>query len=351
MELGIMLGNVPTSVPEREHFDSVLRQTDAAQRAGLTHILIGQHIVFEGSRWLQPIPLLARLAAGLDAHVRLCTQTLIGPIHHPVLLAEELATLDVVTEGRLTVGLGLGHIRKEYDTVGVPYNERGARQEELIEILKLMWTRERVTYEGRHFRLDDVATHIHPVQKPHPPIWIGAGADRGVRRAARLGDAWPITPKEPPGDLPRLVGRYLDYREQAGRSRNVRLPLRREIMIGRNRADALEKAVDVASAWYANMASATASSLYYDLDGIRTAMGDVIAQHWILGDAGECIAQLRAIAEAVPVDPIITRANWPGMSTEDTVAYIEMLGRELVPALAEIEPVRGERVSGASEPV
>ena len=87
MDFGIILGDIPTTVSERDHFDSILRQVEAAQRAGMNYILMGQHFMFEGSRWFQPVPVLARLAGELDPHVRLVTQILIAPLYHPVLLA------------------------------------------------------------------------------------------------------------------------------------------------------------------------------------------------------------------------------------------------------------------------
>lgn len=338
MELGIILGNIPTDVSEREHFDSILRQAHAAQEAGMTHILIGQHFHFEGSRWFQPVPVLARLAGELDSHVRLATQILIGPLYNPVMLAEELATLDVVTGGRLSVGLGLGYIPKEYDTFGIPFSQRGARLGEIIEILKLLWTQDRVTFHGKHYQLEDIPVHIKPLQKPHPPIWVGAGSDAGIRRAAHLADAWPITPQERPDELPALLGKYFDYRAEVGRSRAGRVPLRREIMIGRDRDDALQKAVAVASEWYLNMA-ATGHNTFVDPEGLLKSIPGVMAKHWILGDAEDCAQQLRDIGSAVPVDPIITRANWPAMSTQDSVDYIRLLGERLVPAVKEFQAV------------
>jgi alkanesulfonate monooxygenase SsuD/methylene tetrahydromethanopterin reductase-like flavin-dependent oxidoreductase (luciferase family) len=338
MDFGIILGDVPVTVSEKDHFDSILRQVEAAQRAGMNHILMGQHFIFERSRWLQPVPVLARLAGELDSHVRLVTQILIAPLYHPVMLAEELATLDVVTDGRLSVGLGLGYIPAEYEMFGVPFNERGARLNETIEILKLMWTQDRVSYQGQHFQLDDVPVHIRPIQQPYPPIWIGAGSPAGIRRAARLGDAWPITPQVKPADLAGQLGAFFDAREEAGRPRSGRQPLRREIMVGRDREDALAKAVKVASPWYINMAK-TGHNKYVDPEGLIASIPGVLAGHWVLGDAEDCARQLREIGAAVPVNPVITRANWPGMSPEESVAYIELLGEELIPALKDFESV------------
>jgi alkanesulfonate monooxygenase SsuD/methylene tetrahydromethanopterin reductase-like flavin-dependent oxidoreductase (luciferase family) len=338
MDFGIILGDIPTTVSEKDHFDSILRQVEAAQRAGMNHILMGQHFIFERSRWLQPVPVLARLAGELDPHVRLVTQILIAPLYHPVMLAEELATLDVVTDGRLSVGLGLGYIPAEYELFGVPFSERGARLNETIEILKLMWTQDRVSYRGKHFQLDDIPVHIRPLQRPHPPIWIGAGSPAGIRRAARLGDAWPITPQVKPAELAGQLGAFFDARAEAGRPRSGRQPLRREIMVGRDREDALAKAVEVASPWYLNMAK-TGHNKYVDPEGLIASIPGVLAGHWVLGDAGDCARQLREIGATVPVNPVITRANWPGMSPGESVSYIELLGEELIPALKDFESV------------
>jgi len=338
MEFGIILGDLPTTISERDHFDSILRQVEAAQRAGMTYILMGQHFMFEGSRWLQPVPVLARLAGELDQQVRLVTQIMIAPLYHPVLLAEELATLDVVTGGRISVGVGLGYIPREYDVLGVPFRERGARLNETIEILKLMWTQDRVSYDGRFFTLDDIPVHIRPIQRPHPPIWVGAGSPAGIERAARLGDAWPITPQVAPKDLPAQVSGFFDAREKAGRPRSGRQPLRREIMLGKNREEALATAVRVATPWYVNMLK-SGHYTYVDPDELVKSIPGVLSAHWVLGDADDCAAQLRAIGDSVPVNPVITRANWPGMTADESVAYIGMLGEQLIPSLKDYESV------------
>jgi alkanesulfonate monooxygenase SsuD/methylene tetrahydromethanopterin reductase-like flavin-dependent oxidoreductase (luciferase family) len=338
MDFGIILGDIPTTVTERDHFDSILRQVEAAQRAGMNHILIGQHFMFERSRWFQPVPLLARLAGELDQHVRLVTQILIAPLYHPVLLAEELATLDVVTGGRINVGVGIGYIPREYEVLGVPFNQRGSRLEETVLILKQMWTQDRVSYTGKHFTLSDVPVHIRPLQQPHPPIWIGAGSAVGIARAARLDAQWPITPQVAPQDLPEQLGGFFAEREKVGLPARGRQPLRREIMLGADYESALARAVEVATPWYVNMA-ATGHNKYVDPEGLINSIPGVLAKHWVLGSAEECAAQLRGIGSAVPVNPVITRANWPGMSADESVAYIDQLGRELIPLLADFAPV------------
>jgi alkanesulfonate monooxygenase SsuD/methylene tetrahydromethanopterin reductase-like flavin-dependent oxidoreductase (luciferase family) len=263
-----------------------------------------------------------------------------------VLLGEELATLDVVSGGRINVGMGIGYIPREYEIFGVPFNQRGSRLEETVLILKQMWTQDRVNFTGRHFTLEDVPVHIRPLQQPHPPIWIGAGSEAAIARAARLDAKWPITPQVAPRDLPEQLAGFFAAREAAGLQPRGRQPLRREIMVGADRGSALARAVAVATPWYVNMA-ATGHNKYVDPEGLVKSIPGVLSTHWVLGSPEECAAQLRAIGSVVPVDPVITRANWPGMSANESVAYIEQLGKQLVPLLADFEPV--EELTG--EPV
>jgi alkanesulfonate monooxygenase SsuD/methylene tetrahydromethanopterin reductase-like flavin-dependent oxidoreductase (luciferase family) len=336
MDFGILLSDRPTSVPPAEHFDGVLRAVEAAQKAGMNHIMLGQHFLFPGTRWLQPVPLLARLAGEVGPEVRLVTQIMIAPLYHPVLLAEELATLDIVTEGRLKIGLGLGYLNKEFEIFGVALDERAARFEETIAILKALWTNDRVTFEGRFWTLDDVPVHIRPVQEPHPEIWIGAESLSGVRRAARLGDKWPITPQLTAETLRERLTTYLDKRAELGKPLGKQ-PCRREIMLGADRDDALNKAVAVAEPLYLHMAKVGNTQI--DPEELKSKIRDVVAGHYVLGTAADCAEQLRELGAQFPVDPIVTRANWLTMSTEESVAYIESLGEELIPTLRDFESV------------
>ena len=136
MEFGILMGDQPVSTSAEEHLDLMLRKVEAAQKAGFTYLTIGQHYLYDGFRWFQPVPMLARLAAELDDHVRIGTTVLVGPLHHPVQLAEDLATLDVVTRGKLVVGIGTGYLPHEYEVFNKPYKQRYSLLEELIEQYK-----------------------------------------------------------------------------------------------------------------------------------------------------------------------------------------------------------------------
>jgi alkanesulfonate monooxygenase SsuD/methylene tetrahydromethanopterin reductase-like flavin-dependent oxidoreductase (luciferase family) len=322
MEFGVLLTDMPIAVSAQEHFDGILRQVEAAQRNGMSYILIGQHFVFREYRWLQPVPLLARLAAEVDPDVKLVTQVLIGPLYHPVLLAEELATLDIVSQGRLIVGLGLGYRTTEYETFGVPFKERGRRLDECIAVLKAMWTNDKVTFSGDFWHLDDVPVHIRPVQDPHPPLWIGADSRAGVMRAARLGDAWPIPPQVPVDQASRRIQAFVDERTRLGLPVGP-LPIRREVVVGRDREDATD--------WAVRRAGPSLGHMHQMNDtGVRVARDDptvdLVERSFVLGDLDDCTNQLQLLAAALPVNPVITRAGWPGMTSTDSVERLDSLG-------------------------
>lgn len=330
MEFGILMGDQPVSSPPSEHLDLMLRKVDAAQRAGFTYLTIGQHFLYDGYRWLQPIPLLARLAAELDDHVKLGTTVLIGGVHHPVILAEELATLDIITKGRLVVGLGTGYLPAEYETMGVSFKHRYRLLEEMIEVMSKLWSQDRVTHTGRFWQLDDVPTHLRPIQQPRPPIWLGAMKEMGVRRAARHGDVWTITPQQTVEQVNSLIRTYANERTSRGLELSP-LPLRRELMIGADFDDAVGRFAAVARDKYEAYAGRGMTLLA--ADAVRQQFADTIRDHVILGDAEACRRQITDIAERLPIGPLLIRPHWPGMDAEQTAAYLDKVGREIVTPL------------------
>ena len=124
VKMGLLLSDVPKSVTPAQQFKDVLRIVEAAQANGFTYIAIGQHFLYGELRWLQPVPLLARLAADCDPGTRLVTNIMIAPLYHPVMLAEEIATLDVVTEGRFVFGAGTCHTADSLKLFGMSFWER-----------------------------------------------------------------------------------------------------------------------------------------------------------------------------------------------------------------------------------
>jgi len=159
-----------------------------------------------------PIVTLAHVAA-VTERARLGIAVVNAPFYSPVLLAKQLTTLDELSGGRLDVGLGLGWAEEEFAAVGVDPARRGARTEEFIACLKAIWTEQVVSFDGEFYRMPAVRVDPKPVQQPHPPLLLGGGAERALRRVGRIADGWISASRH---DL-RTVGTDLDVMRDAAR--------------------------------------------------------------------------------------------------------------------------------------
>ena len=140
--------------------------------------------------YLEQLTVLSFLA-GQTRTIRLVTSVLIVPHRNPLVAAKALATLDVLSQGRLVVGVGVGWMREEFEALGLPHFEkRGAVTDEYIRAFKELWTSDNPRFEGKYCRFDNVSFLPKPVQKPHPPIWVGGESRPALRRTAELADGW-----------------------------------------------------------------------------------------------------------------------------------------------------------------
>ena len=174
---------------------------------GFSSVMIADHIVFPmtiNSKYpytvsgafpgqgdaLEQLALMAFIA-GKTQSLRLVTSVMIVPHRNPVVTAKMLATIDVLSKGRVTVGVGVGWLREEFQALGAPdFDRRGSVSDEYIRIMKTLWTECPASFAGRFYRFDALRCLPAPVQKPHPPIWVGGHSQVALRRAARLGDGW-----------------------------------------------------------------------------------------------------------------------------------------------------------------
>lgn len=193
-----------------------------ADRLGFDCMVIGDHVMAprrldsqypysvgsevpwgDGGEHLEQLTTLTFLA-GVTERIRIVPSVMIVPYRNPLLTAKMLATMDVLSEGRLTLGVGVGWMEEEFEALDTPpFAERGAVTDEYIRAFKELWTSEDPTFEGKYCRFSNISFSPKPVQKPHPPIWVGGNSRPAMRRAVELGDAWhpvgatPATPLEP----------------------------------------------------------------------------------------------------------------------------------------------------------
>ncbi len=162
----------------------------------------------------EPFVLFGYLAA-VTKKIGLASGVIILPQRQTVLVAKQAAAVDVLSGGRLRLGIGIGWNPVEYEALGADFKNRGARSEEQIEVLRALWTKELVTFKGRWHTITDAGINPLPVQRPIP-IWLGGGAEPVLRRVGRLGDGW--FPLAEPGDKVRsMIERIRSYAKEAGR--------------------------------------------------------------------------------------------------------------------------------------
>ena len=166
---------------------------------------------------LEQVTTLAWLA-GITESIKLVTSVMIIPYRNPILTAKMLSTLDMLSKGRLILGAGVGWMEEEFEILHAPYHERGAQTDEYLQAMKILWTEQEPQFEGRYEKFADIRCEPKPVQKPHPPIWIGGHSKAALRRTATLADGWygHVLWRNPDA-LPREIQTIRQFAEQAGR--------------------------------------------------------------------------------------------------------------------------------------
>jgi probable F420-dependent oxidoreductase len=184
------------------------RFAQRAEELGFESVLAGDHVVLptagtqqypytaDGSfqrptdePFLETMTLLGYLAACTHT-IKLGTTVIILPYRNPVVQAKMFASLDVLTNGRIICGVGVGWLEKEFETLGVPYAQRGPMTDEFLQIFKVLWTEADPQFHGQFYHIEGIQFYPKPVQKPCIPIWVGGHTRRALRRAARYGDCW-----------------------------------------------------------------------------------------------------------------------------------------------------------------
>ena len=167
---------------------------------------------------LEPLTLLAA-AAGATQNIRLGTSVLLGNLRHPSHLAKTVATLDFISNGRITLGLGFGSRQNDYTAVEVPFEHRGSRAVEQVELMKRLWTEDHVTHKGKFFNVQNLTIGPRPVQKPYPPLWTGGSAETALKRAGAWANGFICGSSAIP-DFPATWEKISGYAKAAGRDPN-----------------------------------------------------------------------------------------------------------------------------------
>jgi alkanesulfonate monooxygenase SsuD/methylene tetrahydromethanopterin reductase-like flavin-dependent oxidoreductase (luciferase family) len=333
MKFGLIISKQhPPGVSMVERFREHIEQVRAARGAGFDLIVMGQHYLSTPFQEIQTLPALARLAAEAGS-MRVGATVLLLPLHNPVDIAEQVATLDVICEGRFIFGVGLGYRAEEYEAFGVRSQERVARFVEALQVIKRLWTEEEVTHDGRFFRFSKARMLLKPAQTPHPPIWFAANNDVAVERSARMADAWVINPHAKLSTLEPQMGLYRKALQEAGKPFPAELPMIKELYVAPDRHTAIQECRPFLEAKYQAYASWGQDKALPKEDSFDLAFEELVQDRFIIGDPGDCVRELRRYIGVLGVNCFIFRIQWPGMEQAKVLRTIKLLAEQVIPAL------------------
>ena len=317
--------------PGAERIAELIEQVKLARDFGFDSISASQHYLAAPFQYFQPIPLLARIAAESGA-MTLITNILLLPLYNPVDLAEQLATLDIICDGRLVCGVGLGYRDVEYTVFGVDRASRVSRFEEALRLLKRLWAEDEMSYDGQHFQLDHARMTLKPVQQPRPPIWIAASSTAGIKRAARLGDAWTIAGHATLATLKHQVQFYRNTLRALGKPFPEDFPLSKELFIAPDRRTALGEAQPYLEAKYRAYSQWGQDRELPATETFAMPFDTLVQDRFILGAPDDYIRQIRTHQEQLGITYMKFRVHWPGMPHELVMRTIRLLGEKVLPA-------------------
>jgi len=310
MHVGLAIKNFvgPTEAPD---IDALYRYAARAEALGFESLWAWDHVILgvePSFPILDAVGTLTAIAARTST-IRLGTGVLVLPLRNPTVAAKAIGTLDVISKGRLILGVAAGWYAREFDAVGVPFKQRGRLFERNLDILTRLWTQERVTLQADEFNLREAVMRPKTVQRPRPPILIGGYVDAVLRRVATKGDGW-LTYFYTPESYTRSLEKILGFAREAGRDPKTLTGTNQlAILVGSSRAETEEPMRQ----WL---------STEWDV----AAWSESTIEHAIRGSVKECIEQLQAhVASGVDRLILIPYRYQP--------EQVEIIARDILPAL------------------
>jgi alkanesulfonate monooxygenase SsuD/methylene tetrahydromethanopterin reductase-like flavin-dependent oxidoreductase (luciferase family) len=320
MKVGLFINTqFPEGTSVLDHIPEIVAQVRAARDAGFASLWFPHHWLTYPMQMLQITPVMGYVAAHAQG-MTIGPNILILPPQNPMHVAEESATLDVLTGGNYILGIGQGYREPEFDAFGIPLAERAPRFNESISLMKRLWTEDRVTHKGRFYSVTDAGIGVKPIQPGGPPLYFAAQADVSVRRAARIGDGWLIVNSGGLSKTAPLMKTYRTALAEYGRTPRE-YPITVECYVGERNATAHDECRGPLEYKYNAYAS-------WGLAGRKaeTTFEEFARDKFIIGDKVAVKEEIARYHELLGVDHFIMRCNWPGLPQEQTLGTIKRLG-------------------------
>jgi len=316
-------------------FRETVEQVQLAEQLGFDAALITEHHVVETGYFPAPLISCAALAAETRT-IRLGTGVLLLPLYDPLHVAEHGAMVDVVSNGRLILGVGYGYRQEEFDAFGIPLDQRATRLREGIAALRALWTEKVTNYKGEVFEYHKVTQRPQPIQQPHPPIWMAAKADGAVRAAARWADAWFADPITPQSVQRQRLEAYKETLAKVGKpTKGFEFPVYREAYVAEDDERAWTEAKDGVLFIYQEYLD---WGHLLDDEGRPVPAGspgalDLLRSRFIIGSPETCIDRATRVRDELGCTNLVLRMKFPGVSQARTLNSIQLWGENVLPEL------------------
>jgi len=308
---------------------------DAARRAeelGYDLVAKGSHYSSHPFQYIQQIPYLCQVAL-VAPKLRLVPGVVLLPLHSPLHVAEELASLDVMSNGKLVFGAGIGYREVEFKAFGTTQKQSGTRFEECLTAVRRLWSEDFVTMKASDFELEGANCTVMPVQKPMPPVWIGANANVGIRRAARMADTWFINPHNKIDTIAGQMEVYKRALDDCGKPFPPELPMAREVFTAPTRAEAIRLAQPYLEAKYKayrdwGQDKVMPAGDHFDLD-----FEDLMNDRFLFGSPAEITEQILVLRRRFGVNTLVLGIHWAGMPATLAMEQMQLIAEQVFPAV------------------
>ena len=324
---------VPWNVPYQDMLDCLPVAEDLGYHSAY---LVSHHAQVDG---LCPAPLIACAgAASVTSTMRIGTAVLLVPMYAPLRLAEDVAVLDNLSQGRFTFGVAPGYVTKEFEAHGIPREERVGRFEESLDLMTVAWTQDEFEFNGKYFQVPHTTLTPKPMQQPHPPIWYGVSAKSSLRRAAKRGCVQIMSPRHGVEELKDHFAPYEEAAAEVGFEIPDR-PIIRQVFVAETREQAEATAAPAVDYLYTELygkASAAGDRVLRDDTGNPISHHDDVAfqtfkQRYIIGDPDFAISEIKRYQDAVAPTEMVCWMHMPGLRGADVMRSVELFAREVMP--------------------
>lgn len=313
-------------------WEGVAEQCQLAENVGFESCWVNDHQVTESDNyWPAPLTRLTSIATATET-LEVVTSVLILPLYHPLHVAQQAAMLDNISDGRLTLGVSLGYVEKEFDAFDVPMNERAGRLIEGLRFLDLFFTaEERIDFDCPFFSVEDWRPMPETKQEPRPPLWVGGWGDKQIARSVKFGDAWV------PGvvaDLDAIETRKHKQRNHVAETDDdwaaMEHPLMREAVIAETEEE-LDERINYLHRTYVEEYGGEWSHPLLSADSVQD-FEELAAERFLYGTPDQVIEQIETFRDRIPLDHLSLRFHHSGMPTDLVAEQIRLFGEEVIPS-------------------